>query len=66
MQENLNAFDNSLPQAPLTCETPAISLSGLADLIIALEDELAQCPSPAALMANSLREMILEAIDDEC
>jgi hypothetical protein len=64
MQMNSN-LSNILPQMPLPNDVPIISLSGLVDLLTVLEGQLVQCPGAIPVLANTLREMLLEAIDDE-
>ena len=43
--------------------TPTLSLSGLRDLLAALELELASLPSPTGLFAMELRECLEEKLE---
>jgi hypothetical protein len=64
MRTNHNLFDNILPQTPLSCGTPTVSLAGLLDLLTALEDQLAACPGAIPVLANTLRGELEGVVDD--
>ena len=50
------------PNRPgLGSTTPTLSLSGLHDLLIALESEIAAFPVPADLFARELEQCLVEA-----
>ena len=62
MQTN-NTFSNwILPQDPLPCGTPTLSLPGLLDLLDALEPELQALPGLASLWAEELHRDLLEVV----
>ena len=48
---------------PFEKTTPTLSLSGLRDLLAALELELASLPSPTGLFAMELRECLEEKLE---
>jgi hypothetical protein len=58
------AFPNSLPHPPFhPHESPMVSLSGLLDLLDALEDQLACAPGIIPLLSNTLRDELEEVAD---
>jgi hypothetical protein len=65
MRVNHNLFSNILPQTPLLCGTPTLSLPGLLDLLDALEPELQALPGLASLWAEELRRDLSEAVKSD-
>jgi hypothetical protein len=64
MSNYLNAFDNRLPQTTPGRDVPIVGLPGLLDLLTAMEDQLASCPGIIPLLRNTLREELVEVVDD--
>jgi hypothetical protein len=64
MQQELNGSKTILPQTSPGRDVSIVSLPGLLDLLIVLEDQLVACPGIVPLLSNTLRDALVEVIDD--
>jgi hypothetical protein len=63
-KENLQYPDTGIQPLPLY-DNPTLSLHGLVDLIAALEDELATCGGIVPLLANELRDALVQEVSHD-
>jgi hypothetical protein len=65
MHNNRNLYSLILPQGTPPHHAALITtLDGLLDVLIVLEAQLVQCPGAIPVLANTLREMLLEVVVD--
>ncbi|HZA25787.1 MAG TPA: hypothetical protein VFA32_24860 [Dehalococcoidia bacterium] len=64
MQQKHNSFTPSIPLPSTPRETPTLSITGLLDLLTALEDQLVACPGSIPVLSITLRDVLAEVVND--